>query len=171
MTTEFRVEPPTAASERELLQGFLDWQRGTLLWKISGLTGEQLVRRSAEPSSLSLIGLIRHLGEVEKYWFHRGLAKHPSAPRFWTAEHPDGDFDLAEAAQAEQDLEDYKQLVRLSDELAARYDLDDTFIRPHHEADGPYSLRYVYIHMIEEYARHNGHADLIRERIDGQTGE
>ena len=169
VTTEFRVDPPTAAGERELLQGFLDFHRGTLLWKVSGLTGEQLVQRSTEPSTMSLIGLVRHLSEVEKYWFHRALAQHPSAPKFWPAEHPDGDFDLADPAQAEQDLEDYRQIVRTSDELAARYTLDDTFVRPHHE--GAYSVRYLYIHMIEEYARHNGHADLLRERIDGQTGE
>jgi hypothetical protein len=171
VTSEFRADPPTAAGERELLQGFLDYHRGTLLWKVSGLTGEQLVQRSTEPSSLSLIGLVRHLSEVEKYWFHRALAQHPSAPKFWTAEHPDGDFDLAGPAQAEQDLEDFRRIVRTSDELAARYTLDDTFIRPHHENDGAYSVRYLYIHMIEEYARHNGHADLIRERIDGLTGE
>jgi uncharacterized damage-inducible protein DinB len=168
-TTESRVDPPTAAGERELLQGFLDYHRGTLLWKISGLTGQQLVQRSVEPSSMSLIGLIRHLSEVEKYWFHRALAQLPAQPKFWTAEHPDGDFDLADAAQAEQDLKDYRQIVKTSDEIADRYDLDDTFIRPGHEGD--YSVRYLYIHLIEEYARHNGHADFLRERIDGLTGE
>ena len=169
MTTEFRVDPPTAAGERELLQGFLDFHRGTLLWKVSGLTGEQLVQRAVEPSSMSLIGLVRHLSEVEKYWFHRALAQAPSEPTFWTTEHPDGDFDLADPVQAERDLEDYRRIVKLSDELASGYDLDDTFLRPHHEGD--YSVRYLYIHMIEEYARHNGHADLLRERIDGATGE
>jgi hypothetical protein len=168
-TTESRVDPPTAAGERELLQGFLDYHRGTLLWKISGLTGEQLVQRSVEPSSLSLIGLIRHLTEVEKYWFHRALAQLPAEPKFWTAEHPDGDFDLVDPAQAEQDVKDFRQIVKASDEIAARYDLDDTFLRPGHEGD--YSVRYLYIHLIEEYARHNGHADFLRERIDGLTGE
>jgi hypothetical protein len=169
VTTQFRVDPPTAAGERELLQGFLDFHRGTLLWKVSGLTGEQLVARSVEPSSLSLIGLVRHLSEVEKYWFHRALAQVPAEPKFWTAEYPDGDFDLADPAQAEQDLEDFRQIVKTSDELAARYTLDDTFVRPRYEDD--YSVRYLYLHMIEEYARHNGHADLLRERLDGLTGE
>jgi len=168
-TTESRVDPPTAGSERELLQGFLDFHRGTLLWKISGLTAGQLVQCSVEPSSMSLIGLVRHLTEVEKYWFHRALGQLPAEPKYWTAEHPDGDFDLADAAQAEQDLKDFRQIVKASDEIAARYDLDDTFARPGHEGD--YSVRYLYIHMIEEYARHNGHADLLRERIDGLTGE
>ncbi|MGY4767664.1 DinB family protein [Kribbella sp. CWNU-51] len=169
MTTQFRVDPATAAGERELLQGFLDFHRGTLLWKVSGLTSEQLVERSVDPSSMSLIGLVRHLSEVEKYWFHRALAQFPAEPKFWTAEHPDGDFDLADPAQAERDLEDFRQIVKTSDEIAARYTLDDTFVRPGHEGD--YSVRYLYIHMIEEYARHNGHADLLRERLDGLTGE
>ncbi|MFF0339351.1 DinB family protein [Kribbella sp. NPDC004875] len=169
MTTDSRVDPPTAADERALLQGFLDFHRATLLWKVSGLTGEQLVQRTVDPSSLSLIGLVRHLSEVEKYWFHRALAGHPSPPKYWTAEHPDGDFDLADPALAEQDVEEFRAIVRTSDELAASYPLDATFIRPGHEA--PYSVRYLYIHMIEEYARHNGHADLLRERVDGATGE
>ncbi|TCC54664.1 DinB family protein [Kribbella pittospori] len=167
--TENRVDPPTAGGERELLQGFLDFHRGTLLWKVSGLTGEQLVQRSVDPSSLSLIGLIRHLSEVEKYWFHRALAQLPAPPKYWTAEHPDGDFDLADAARAEHDLAEFREIVRASGEIAAGHTLDDTFLRPGHE--GEYSVRYLYIHMIEEYARHNGHADLLRERIDGLTGE
>jgi uncharacterized damage-inducible protein DinB len=168
-TTESRVEPPTAAGERELLQGFLDFHRGTLLWKISGLTGEQLAQRSVEPSSMSLIGLVRHLTEVERYWYQNCLAQLPVEAEFWTDEHPDGDFDLADAARAEQDVRDYRAIVRTSDELIAQYDLDHTFTRPRREGD--YSVRYLLIHMIEEYARHNGHADFLRERIDGLTGE
>jgi hypothetical protein len=169
MTSEFRVDPPTTAGERELLQGFLDFHRGTLLWKVSGLSGEQLVEKPVSPSTMSLVGLVRHLGEVEKYWFHRALADHPSEPKYWTAEHPDGDFDLVDPAQAEQDVADFRAIVKTSDELAAAYPLDHLFIRPNH--DSPYSLRYLYIHMIEEYARHNGHADLLRQSVDGSTGE
>ena len=168
-TTESRVDPPTAAGERELLQGFLDFHRGTLLWKISGLTGDQLVQRSVEPSSMSLLGLIRHLTEVERYWYQTCLAQLPAEAKFWTDEHPDGDFDLADAAQAEQDVRDYRAIVKTSDELIASYDLDHTFKRPRREGD--YSVRYLLIHLIEEYARHNGHADFLRERIDGLTGE
>nr|WP_238350795.1 DinB family protein [Kribbella shirazensis] len=151
------------------MQGFLDFHRGTLLWKLSGLSGEELVRRTVEPSSMSLIGLVRHLSEVEKYWIHRALAGHDSPPKYWTAEHPDGDFDLVTPEQAEQDLEDYREIVKLSDALAAQHPLDGTFIRPRYE-DG-YSVRWLYLHLIEEYARHNGHADLLRERLDGATGE
>jgi uncharacterized damage-inducible protein DinB len=169
VTEQFRVDPPTDADERVLLQGFLDYHRGTLLWKVSNLSGEQLTARAVDPSSMSLIGLVRHLSEVEKYWFHRALAGHDSPPKYWTAEHPDGDFDLVTPEQTEQDVADFRDIVRLSDELAASHDLDSTFIRPGHE--GRYSVRYLYLHMIEEYARHNGHADFLRERVDGSTGE
>jgi hypothetical protein len=169
VTTEFRVDPPTAASERDLLQGFLDYHRGTLLWKVSGLTGEQLTQRAVDPSSMSLIGLVRHLTEVERFWYQYCLDRRDAKAKFWTDEYPDGDFDLVDPTQAEQDVEDFRAIVKVSDEIAAGYDLDDTFTRP--RRDEPYSVRYLYIHMIEEYARHNGHADLLRERIDGVTGE
>nr|WP_238355215.1 DinB family protein [Kribbella sandramycini] len=152
-----------------MLQGFLDFHRQTLLLKLADLSAEQLTLRSAEPSTMSLLGLVRHLTEVERYWFQACLDGRAAPPVFWTDEHPDGDFDLATAEHAVQDLDDYRAIVRVSDELAAQYELDATFRRPRRE--GEYSLRYLYIHLIEEYARHNGHADLLRERIDGQTGE
>ncbi|GAB3942247.1 DinB family protein [Kribbella albertanoniae] len=164
-----RTDPPNTAPERELLQGFLDYHRETLLLKVSGLSGEDLVRRSVEPSSMSLLGLVRHLTEVEQYWFKTCLTGEVVPDRYWTAEHPDGDFDLVDPAQAEKDLQTYADAVQESDEIAARYDLDAAFRRPRRE--GEYSLRWLYIHLIEEYARHNGHADLLRERIDGSTGE
>ncbi|MFB6723605.1 DinB family protein [Kribbella sp. NPDC056345] len=164
-----RTDPPNAAPERELLQGFLDYHRQTLLLKVSGLSGEELVRRSVEPSSMSLLGLVRHLTEVEQYWFKTCLAGEAVPDLYWTAENPDGDFDLADAAEAEKDLQTYADAVQESDAIAMRYALDDTFRRPRRE--GEYSLRWLYIHLIEEYARHNGHADLLRERIDGSTGE
>jgi len=164
-----RIDPPTVAAERELLQGFLDFHRQTLLLKVSGLSGDDLVRRSVEPSSMSLLGLVRHLTEVEQYWFKTCLAGEAVPDRYWTAEHPDGDFDLVDPAQAESDLKTYADAVQESDEIAVHYALDDTFRRPRRQEE--YSLRYLYIHLIEEYARHNGHADLLRERIDGSTGE
>ncbi|GAA1715093.1 DinB family protein [Kribbella yunnanensis] len=164
-----RTDPPQIAAERELLQGFLDFHRQTLLLKVSGLSGEELVRRSVEPSSMSLLGLVRHLTEVEQYWFKTCLAGEVVPDRYWTYEHPDGDFDLVDAAEAEADLQTYAAAVQESEEIAVGYGLDDTFLRPRRE--GEYSVRYLYIHLIEEYARHNGHADLLRERIDGSTGE
>ncbi|MFK4083153.1 DinB family protein [Kribbella sp. NPDC020789] len=164
-----RIDPPTTASERELLQGFLDYHRQTLLLKVGGLSADDLARRSVEPSGLSLLGLVRHLTEVEQYWFKTCLAGKPVPDRYWTAEHPDGDFDLVDPAQLDSDLRTYADAVQESDEIAVHYALDDTFRRPRREEE--YSVRYLYIHLIEEYARHNGHADLLRERIDGSTGE
>ena len=167
-TSAFRADPPQIGGDRALLQGFLDFHRGTLLWKTSGLTSEQLVRTSVEPSTMSLIGLVRHISEVERYWFQLCLAERPVELKLWTAEHPDGDFDLVDPERAEQDLADFREVIRTSDEIASSYDLDHTFHRPR---NGEYSVRWLYIHMVEEYARHNGHADLLRERIDGLTGE
>ncbi|WP_145804386.1 DinB family protein [Kribbella amoyensis] len=166
----FRAEPPQVAGERELLQGFLDFHRGTLRWKISGLTSAQLVRPTVDPSPMSLLGLVRHLTEVERQWFEICLAERPIKPVLWTDEHPDGDFDLVEAAAAERDLAAYDAMVATSDKIVAGYDLDHTFRRPG-RGDAEYSVRWLYLHMIEEYARHNGHADLLRERIDGLVGE
>jgi hypothetical protein len=165
----FRTDPPWVAGERELLQGFLDFHRGTLLWKTSGLSGEQLATRSTEPSMMSLLGLVRHLTEVERYWYQICLDGRPVELRLWTDEHPDGDFELVDPAQAEQDLADFKAIIATSDEIVSGYDLDHTFRRPDREAE--HSVRWLLIHMVEEYARHNGHADLLRERIDGLTGE
>lgn len=165
----FRTDPPDNGSERELLQGFLEFHRGTLLWKCAGLTGEQLVKASTEPSTMTLLGLVRHLTEVERYWFQICLAGLPVKPELWTDEHPDGDFDLVDAAQATKDLAKLRAQMAISDDLARDFDLDFTFRRP--KRDGEWSLRWLYIHMVEEYARHNGHADLIRERVDGVTGE
>jgi hypothetical protein len=166
---DLRADPPGVAPERDLLQGFLDYHRGTLLWKTAGLTGDQLVTASVDPSVMTLIGLVRHLAEVERYWFQVCVAGKPVELELWTDEHPDGDFELVDPAQTEQDLAAFHEAIRVSDEIASGYDLDHTFSRPNR--DGEYSLRYAYLHMIEEYARHNGHADLLRERIDGLTGE
>ena len=171
MTTaeDFRVDPPRIAPERDLLQGLLDYHRGTLLWKVAGLTGDELVTASIDPSVMTLLGLVRHLTEVERYWFQLCLAGQPVKLDLWTDEHPDGDFELVDAARVEEDLAAFRETVRLSNELASGYDLDYTFSRPNYDSD--YSLRHLYIHLVEEYARHNGHADLLRERIDGRTGD
>jgi hypothetical protein len=164
---DFRQDPPQTGDERAMLQGFLDFHRGTLLWKTAGLTGEQLLQARVEPSPMSLLGLIRHLTQVEKYWFQVTLAGRPVEVELWTDEHPDGDFTLVDAARAEQDLANFKTAIKLSDEIAGAYPLDHAFKR----RDSEHSVRWLYLHMVEEYARHNGHADLLRERTDGLTGE
>jgi uncharacterized damage-inducible protein DinB len=164
-----RTDPPNVADERTMLDGWLDYHRETLLFKCAGLTAEQLKLRSAEPSSLSLLGLVRHMAEVERWWFRRRVAGEQITERYCTEASPDGDFDDLDTADAEADFAAFAAEVELARKVAAGRSLDDTFYHPRREAE--LSLRWVYVHMIEEYARHNGHADLIRERIDGTTGD
>ena len=156
------------AAERTALETWLDYHRETLLLKCQGLSGEQLARRAVAPSSLSLLGLVRHMAEVERAWFRRrsgGLAELPLL--YCTDELPDGEFDLAGADGAEADLATFRQECELARQTAKGRSLDDTFTHRGEKFD----LRWVYIHMIEEYARHNGHADILREQIDGVTGD
>jgi len=156
------------ADERAMLEGWLEWQRSTLLWKCAGLTGDQLAERAVPPSTLSLLGLVRHMTDAERAWFRRHFRGEPLSEAYARPERPDAAFDDVSAEQAEADL------ARLQEEWArcrAGVDgaaLDDVFTLP---VWGEISLRWVYSHMIEEYARHIGHADLLRERIDGVTGQ
>ncbi|MFC0624849.1 DinB family protein [Kribbella deserti] len=172
--TEFpddRLRAPLIAGEREMLSRWLDFHRGTLQWKCAGLSGDQLVTRSAQPSTMTLLGLVRHMAEVERWWFRKIAGRQAVEPRAWTDEHPDGDFDLVDPNRAEEDLAILRAEIAAADEAARDLDLDDVFTHPNPNRPGPISLRWIYVHMIEEYARHNGHADLLRERIDGRTGE
>ena len=164
-----RTDPPNIADERTALQGWLDYHRETLRWKCAGLTGEQLVMRPVTSSTLSLLGLVRHMAEVERAWFLERFAGRPDlAELFCTDAFPDGDFDLADAAGAEADFARYVAECAAADDAARGHSLDETFVRrPGERLD----LRWIYLHMIEEYARHNGHADLIRELVDGTTGD
>jgi uncharacterized damage-inducible protein DinB len=164
-----RTEPPEVAGERESLESWLDYHRATLLYKCQGLTADQLVRRPVPPSTLSLLGLVRHMAEVERWWFRRLFAGQPVGDLFITDEYPDGEFDLGEASGAAADLATFAAECALARESAAGRSLDDTF--PHPRRGTPIDLRWVYTHMIEEYARHNGHADILREQIDGVTGD
>lgn len=156
---------PRVAGEREMLDGLLDWHRQTLLYKCGGLTAQQLTRRAVEPSELSLLGLVRHLTDVERGWFW------DLGGEVTFCYQVDGDwvdFTGVDGADAPADLATYQETVERSRALVADASLDRRFT----EGDGrSYTLRWVYLHMIEEYARHNGHADLLRERIDGATGE
>jgi uncharacterized damage-inducible protein DinB len=165
-----RTEPPDVADERSALQGWLDYHRQTLRWKCAGLTGEQLTVRPVPSSTLSLLGLLRHMAEVERGWFVRRFAgRGELPPLFWSDEFPDGDFDLTDAAEAEADFGTYAAVCAEADAAAAGHGLDETFVNP--RSRKTMDLRWIYLHMIEEYARHNGHADLIRELIDGVTGD
>lgn len=164
----YGIEPGFLAPEREMLDGWLDLHRDVLRWKCTGLTDDQLRERSAPPSSMSLLGLVRHMADVERWWFAYQLGGAPNEALYWTDDEPDGDFDLVDGADVAADLATFDAVVAESRRVAAGMGLDDTGSRP----DGtPLSLRWVLTHLIEEYARHNGHADLLRERIDGATGD
>ncbi len=161
-----RPSGDTAADERILLPSLLAWHRNTFLGKLAGLTGEQLAQASVPPSNLTLLGLIRHLAKVERTWFRLRYAAQDIEPLYDPSLGKDHDFEVIDATKAEEAYNTLLEEIRLADEAAANGSLDDTL-----DLDGnPFSLRMLYVHMIGEYARHNGHADLIRERIDGTTG-
>lgn len=165
-----RPEPPLIADERATLTGFLDFQRATLEWKCSGLTPEQLAVRGVPPSPISLLGLVRHMSDVERGWF-RMFAGSPLPTRYYGPRDPDGDFDNAvgTAAGVDEAFTNWHDEIAHAREVVAGSSLDDTAVRPR---DGlEFSLRWILVHMIEEYARHAGHADFLRERLDGAVGE
>ena len=163
-----RQRTPIVAGERQMLEAWLDFHRQTLLGKCSGLTPGQLRQRSAPPSTLSLLGLVRHMTDVERGWFRRRIAGEDVGFLYSSEAEPDGEFDNVASADAEQDFAVYLREVELARQAAAGRELDATFYHTRHKAE--MSVRWVYLHMIEEYARHNGHADLLRERIDSATG-
>jgi uncharacterized damage-inducible protein DinB len=164
-----RDRVPPVADERQMLEAWLDFHRQTLLAKCAGLTADQLRQRAAPPSTLSLLGLLRHMAEVERGWFRRRVNGEDIDFQFSSEEDPDGEFDHVDTADAERDFAAYQAEIEAARRAAAGHGLDETFYHVHREVD--MSVRWVYLHMIEEYARHNGHADLLRERIDGETGE
>jgi len=164
-----RQDPPLSGAERPMLDGWLDYHRDTLLRKCQGLTAEQLTLRSCEPSALTLHGLIRHMAEVEG-WFNDDRADGEIPPIFYSEERPNDDFDALDDARIDDDVATYRRSVERSRGFAARTpDLGTVCGSSRGGAD--ITLRWIYLHMIEEYARHNGHADLLRERIDGATGD
>ncbi|WP_105969049.1 DinB family protein [Streptomyces geranii] len=168
MTTDERTGPPSFGSERETLRAFLDYHRATLAMKCAGLTDEQLRQRSMPPSTLSLLGLVRHLAEVERAWFRRVFEEN-DAPMVWSDEI---DFQAAYDASAstreeaftawEAEVENSRRIEREADSL------DLVGHQPRWEED--VSLRMVMVHVLLEYGRHNGHADFLREGVDGTVG-
>ncbi|THA33043.1 DinB family protein [Streptomyces sp. A1547] len=168
MTDEQRTRPVLVGDERDTLTSVLQWQRDTLMMKCAGLTDEQLRRKAVAPSGLSLLGLVRHLAEVERGWFRNVLNGEDVGGYFpqneageWTEFHVE-DADPAESFKVWEET-----CARSRAIVDAAESLDVTG----HYGDEAYSLHYILAHMIEEYARHNGHADLLREAIDGVTGE
>jgi uncharacterized damage-inducible protein DinB len=163
-----RVGPPLTGDERETLRAFLDYHRATLVMKCDGLDDEALRRQSMPPSTLSLLGLVRHMAEVERTWFRR-VINGEDVRLVWS---PDGDYQVAYDASGatradafaawQSEVDQSRRIER----AAASLD-----VTGHNAKWGEdVSLRLVMLHLIHEYARHNGHADLLREGIDGVVG-
>ncbi len=149
-----------------MLEAYLDWQRATLLSICAGLSADQLAQRPIESSNLSLLGLVRHLAKVERIWFVERLGGQTLPPMYDAALGKDADFDDVHPADAPAAVERLQAQCQAARDVAAQHSFEDT-ITSHGEL---MSLRMIVVHMIGEYARHNGHADLLRERIDGVTG-
>ncbi|BEP16228.1 DinB family protein [Acidothermaceae bacterium B102] len=160
------VDGPVIGEDRPMLEGYLAWQRSTLLNICAGLTGEQLVLRPLPSSTLSLLGLVRHLAKVERTWFRIRAAGEDIEPMFSLDLPKDTDFDDGVASDAALEVERLQAEWVLADAAAAELPFDALVPT----RDDAWSLRMVYIHMIGEYARHNGHADLLRQAIDEVTG-
>ncbi|MFI1254897.1 DinB family protein [Streptomyces netropsis] len=185
MSISTRSFPPLNVDERTTLESWLDFHRATLAHKCAGLSDEQAREASARPSELTLTGLVQHMAEVERTWFRRILTGERVAAVHGTDATPLGPLDLvdghdvgfevAEGATLEGALAEWQAEIERARANCAPLSLDATgtfpwAFAPGEPAGSPVSLRWIFVHMIEEYARHNGHADLLRERVDGSTG-
>lgn len=158
--------------ERATLSGYLDDMRQTLALKCSGLDAEALARRAVPPSGLSLLGLVRHMAKVEQHWFRNVMAGQGLRIHYRTSDEQDRDFDgaVADPEVVTEAWETWRGEVAFANRLVA--ESPDLGVTGHTRPDNePIELREVLVHMIEEYARHLGHADLLRERIDGRVGQ
>jgi hypothetical protein len=177
MTDIDRSDPPLRANEADTLLGYLDYQRNTLRRKAFDLNSDQL-SATLPPSTMTLGGMLKHLALVETWWFNEVFLGNPQIEPWasvdWDADE-DWDWHSAADDSPEELFATFDAAAAASDEIihAALADggLDRLSVRESRRAEGLFSLRWIIVHMIEEYARHNGHADLLRESIDGVTGE
>jgi uncharacterized damage-inducible protein DinB len=165
-----RTDPPFAGDEVTLLRAWLDFERATLAWKCDGLVDGQLRQRAVAPSTMSLLGLVRHMTDVERYWIQRILLGRDIEQRYWTDDDPDIDFDAVDTASGADALAAWREEMAATDSAIADDPSPDR-LGAGRRHDEDVSLRWILVHLVQEYARHNGHADLLRERIDGATGE
>jgi hypothetical protein len=161
-----RTEPPYLLADREMLEAWLEFHRVTLLLKCEGLDDARRKARPVPTSNLSLHGLVRHMAEVERGWFSDVLLAADTPPIFYTPGVEDSSLVPLDDADWVADVASWQAECERSRRNAAGKDLTVTGVR----RGEPVSLRWIYVHMIEEYARHNGHADLIRELLDGAVG-
>jgi hypothetical protein len=167
-SSDTRTTPPAVGDEREILSSVLDWHRATFELKCAGIPAERLSERAVPPSSLSLHGLVRHLAGVERWWFRLQFAGEDVPMLYYSDEDPDQDFDALDGDVGEAFGVWRAECQRSREVVAAAASLDETGIK--RRTGEPISLRSIMVDMVAEYARHNGHADLLRERIDGSLG-
>jgi uncharacterized damage-inducible protein DinB len=164
-----RVDPGLATDELTTLTEFLDWYRATVFIKVDGLTEAQARIPSTPPSGLNLLGIVRHMADVERSWFRRRFAGEMIDPIFYTPENPDGDMFPEATATLADAVAALQAEIDIARRIASEATLPQQGLRL---IEGhPVSMRWILVHMIEEYARHCGHMDLIREAIDGVTGD
>ena len=161
-----RSEPPYVLDERPMLEAWLEFHRTTLLMKCEGLDDASRKARPLPTSLLSLHGLLRHMAEVERSWFRRTLLVEDCGWIWIEPTEDESDLVPLDDADWESDVATWQAECAASRAAAAAHALDDTGLR----RGEPCSLRWIYVHMIEEYSRHNGHADLLRELVDGAVG-
>ena len=171
LDADTRAEPAPVANERATLSAFLQWQRATLELKCDGLDAAALACRSVDFSSLSLLGLVRHMADVERSWFRVVMAGQDAPSHFCSPSDPDGDFDgaVADDAVVAEAWTVWRDEIAFADQFVA--EAPDLDIAGNDDHLGAVSLRWALVHMVEEYARHLGHADLLRQGIDGRVGQ
>jgi hypothetical protein len=163
-----RPEPPLTGDDDTMLPPWLDYQRATLLWKCELLDGEALVRRSVPPSGISLLGIVRHMTIVEWHWFERVFAGASTPQPISTDHDEDADWNDLDPVGATADMERFQRQCEVSRAIVTGAEsMDQRAVK----ARDAMALRWIMVHMIEEYARHNGHADFLRELVDGAVGE
>jgi uncharacterized damage-inducible protein DinB len=164
-----RPKPILHGEERDQLESWLAFNRATLLKKCSGLTFEDLCRHPVATSSMSLLGIVRHMTFVEQIWFDARFSGNDVIEYYRRPDDREVEWNELDSATLDEVVANFQRACETSDELARGHDLDEFVQRP---GDGrePVDLRWIYLHMIEEYSRHCGHADIIRELIDGATG-
>jgi hypothetical protein len=164
-----RTDPDWASDERTTLIQFLRYQRTTLERQAFGLTDAQAATASVEPSMLTLTGLLRHMTEVERNWFRRCFAGEAVSPEYYSDVRPDGDLEVDATMSLATTLATWRAEIALCDAILAGVTDMAQLAEGRTRHGGRPNMRWVMVHMIEEYAQHCGHADLIRERIDGAT--
>ncbi|MBD8465855.1 DinB family protein [Plantibacter sp. CFBP 8798] len=161
-----RPQPPERGEERETIEAFLDLQRASIVWKARGLTDDLAAKRLL-PSITTVSGVMRHLADVERSWFREDMDGQSDVPARWTDDDPDGEWRVTADDSLAEIIADYVAACAESREVASRYQLDDVCLGN----DQRFTLRWIELHMIEETARHLGHIDVLREQLDGRTGE